>query len=192
MLTSSTRSETLPSAGSAKTSKSIAHPRATYWAPRVTHQSPTRAGRRSIMPRETEIALACSAAPASVSRNARVLLFADTAFVVGASGSNGVTCIVNRSWPASLEPHCFDSEATATILPMELRRTILFHRLAEFIATLPARDSVVFENPAHDFPQRLIYRSVSSDSLHARIEGTIGGQQRSQLYAYRRLSWNPE
>jgi hypothetical protein len=29
---------------------------------------------------------------------------------------------------ASLEPHCFDAEAAATILPMELRRTELLHR----------------------------------------------------------------
>jgi hypothetical protein len=29
----------------------------------------------------------------------------------------------------------------------------------------------VFENPAHDFPQRIIYRRLSPDSLVARIEG---------------------
>lgn len=28
-----------------------------------------------------------------------------------------------------------------------------------------------FENPAHDFPQRIIYRSAGADSLMARIEG---------------------
>jgi hypothetical protein len=30
---------------------------------------------------------------------------------------------------------------------------------------------LVFENPAHDFPQRIIYRRSSADSLVARIEG---------------------
>lgn len=90
--------------------------------------APTRAGKRSVMPRATEVALARSAAPAGVSRQARVLVFDDTAFVVADSGSNGVTCVVNRSWPASLEPHCFDAEASATILPIELRRTMLLHR----------------------------------------------------------------
>jgi hypothetical protein len=63
-----------------------------------------------------------------VSARARVLVFADTAFVVADSGSSGVTCVVNRSWPQSLEPHCYDAEASATILPMELRRTMLLHR----------------------------------------------------------------
>ncbi len=32
-------------------------------------------------------------------------------------------------------------------------------------------DSVVFENPAHDFPQRVIYRRAGADRLQARIEG---------------------
>lgn len=90
--------------------------------------APPRAGRRPLLPRDSEIALARSAAPPSVSARARVLVFADTGFVVADSGSNGVTCIVNRSWPASLEPHCFDAEASVTILPMELRRTMLYHR----------------------------------------------------------------
>lgn len=88
----------------------------------------SRAGPRSVLPRELETALARSAAPASVSASARVLVFADTGFVAAEAGSNGVTCIVNRSWPASLEPHCFDSEAAETILPIEIARTMLYHR----------------------------------------------------------------
>jgi hypothetical protein len=102
----------------------IAHAQSSVARP----DAPTRAGRRSMMPRAAEIALARSAAPAGVTREARVLVFDDTAFVVADSGTNGVTCVVNRSWPASLEPHCFDAEGSATILPIELRRTMLFHR----------------------------------------------------------------
>jgi hypothetical protein len=89
---------------------------------------PTRTGPRKLLARDVEIALARSAAPASVSANARVLILADTGFVLAVEGSNGVTCIVNRSWPTSLEPHCFDAEASATILPIELRRTVLYQR----------------------------------------------------------------
>ncbi len=37
---------------------------------------------------------------------------------------------------------------------------------------------LVFENPEHDFPQRIIYR-LKGDSLIARIEGTSKGKQRS-------------
>ena len=37
---------------------------------------------------------------------------------------------------------------------------------------------LVFENPDHDFPQRIIYR-LKGDSLLARIEGTSRGKQKS-------------
>lgn len=90
--------------------------------------SPSRAGRRAMLPRDSEIALARSAAPASVSAHAAVMVFTDSGFVTAERGTNGVVCVVNRSWPTSLEPHCFDSESAATILPMELERTMLYHR----------------------------------------------------------------
>jgi hypothetical protein len=84
-----------------------------------------RAGPRVLLPRDREIALARSAAPSAVSRDATVMVLTDRGFEVGAQGTNGVTCVVNRSHPRSLEPHCFDAEASATILPIELRRTEL-------------------------------------------------------------------
>lgn len=34
----------------------------------------------------------------------------------------------------------------------------------------------VFENKAHDFPNRIIYRQLTPDSLHARIEGSNDGK----------------
>jgi hypothetical protein len=37
--------------------------------------------------------------------------------------------------------------------------------------------AAVFENPGHDFPQRVLYR-VEGDLLRARIEGTVGGEAR--------------
>lgn len=40
----------------------------------------------------------------------------------------------------------------------------------------------VFENPTHDFPQRISYRLVKSGELLARIEGTRNGKQRSIDY----------
>jgi hypothetical protein len=36
---------------------------------------------------------------------------------------------------------------------------------------------VVFENPAHDFPQRIIYKKTA-DGVTARVEGTMNGQAR--------------
>jgi hypothetical protein len=42
---------------------------------------------------------------------------------------------------------------------------------------------VVFENPAHDFPQRIIYWKDGSD-LRARIEGTINGKAGSEEWRW--------
>lgn len=44
---------------------------------------------------------------------------------------------------------------------------------------------VVFENPTHDFPQRVIYRR-DGDKLNARIEGTQDGKTRGVDFPYRR------
>lgn len=59
---------------------------------------------------------------------------------------------------------------------------------AEFIADSVGGLSVIFSNPAHDFPQRVIYRGVGSDSLLARVEGQRGGQTRGVNFSYRRVS----
>lgn len=48
--------------------------------------------------------------------------------------------------------------------------------------------AVVFENPGHDFPQRIHYRAVGSDSLRARVEGTRGGERRGFDVAYARTA----
>ncbi len=47
---------------------------------------------------------------------------------------------------------------------------------------------VVFANPAHDFPQRVIYRRRGADSLIARVEGTMNGQQRGIDFPYARVA----
>lgn len=69
-----------------------------------------------------EIALARSAAPPEVSADATVLVLRDGRYVAAARGSSPVTCMVSRSLPLSLEPICYDPEASRTILPMEIAR----------------------------------------------------------------------
>jgi hypothetical protein len=44
----------------------------------------------------------------------------------------------------------------------------------------------VFENPQHDFPQRIIYRLESGGSLFARVEATKNGKTRGIDYPYKR------
>ena len=84
-----------------------------------------KSGPRALLPRDREIALARSAGPASVTRGARVYVLTDKGYVVADSGNTGAACYVSRSWPESLEPHCFDAEGAATILPMDMRRVEL-------------------------------------------------------------------
>jgi hypothetical protein len=88
--------------------------------------APGRAGPRPVLPRSTEVALARSAAPPAVSDGARVLAWNGAGFEVAEEGTNGVTCYVSRSWPTSLEPHCFDAEGSSTILPIHLRQVELW------------------------------------------------------------------
>lgn len=45
---------------------------------------------------------------------------------------------------------------------------------------------VVFENPTHDFPQRIIYRRDSADALFARIEGKEKGVDKGIDFRYKR------
>ena len=57
---------------------------------------------------------------------------------------------------------------------------------AEFESTSIERDVITFANPAHDFPQRIIYRR-GGDSLFARIEGVRNGQERGVDFRYARV-----
>ena len=57
---------------------------------------------------------------------------------------------------------------------------------ADFVARTVSDSLVTFENPAHDFPQRVIYRRRGRDSLIARIEGTRNGRVRGVDFLYRR------
>jgi len=45
---------------------------------------------------------------------------------------------------------------------------------------------VIFENPDHDFPQRIIYRLLSDEDLLGRIEGTIDGEERAVDFPMKR------
>ncbi|MBM4188400.1 MAG: hypothetical protein FJ206_13950 [Gemmatimonadetes bacterium] len=117
-----------------------------------------RPGKRPLMDRAAEVALARSGAPASVSAGATVYVFTDSGFVVAERGATDAVCLVNRSWPESLEPECFDAEAAATVMLMEMRRTTLYHqgvptedverRIAAELARgdfrLPMRPAVVY------------------------------------------------
>lgn len=58
---------------------------------------------------------------------------------------------------------------------------------AVFPATELSDSHAVFSNPAHDFPQRIIYRR-RGDTLAARIEGETAGGTRGSDFPYRKVA----
>jgi hypothetical protein len=84
--------------------------------------------------RSEEIALARSAAPASISKDAGVLVLGDRGYEAAVEGKNGFVCLVERSWFASFDdpvfwnpkirgPDCLNAAAASTVLPVNLERT---------------------------------------------------------------------
>jgi len=59
---------------------------------------------------------------------------------------------------------------------------------ATFTQIQLTNSSVVFENRAHDFPQRVGYRRAAADSLVAWIEGTVKGTTQRIEFPYVRVA----
>ena len=94
-----------------------------------------------MMPRDAEIALARSAAPANVADRATIKVLGTSGFQVAGEGSNGFVCAVLRGWaaptytPAQFRdlvydatvhaPICFDPAASRTVVPYYELRTKL-------------------------------------------------------------------
>lgn len=85
---------------------------------------------------KSEIALARTAAPASVSDAAEIMVLTRTGYTTAAKGANGFVCIVERSWGAATDhpefwnpkvraPHCFNPPAAKSFLPIYLMKTKL-------------------------------------------------------------------
>jgi hypothetical protein len=58
---------------------------------------------------------------------------------------------------------------------------------AVFVSSTVTDSDLLFENPKHDFPQRVGYKREGSDLLHAWIEGVRNGQPRRVDFEYRRV-----
>jgi hypothetical protein len=86
--------------------------------------------------KNSEIALARSAAPPSISDAAEVMVLEPTGYTSAVKGTNGFLCIVERSWGAATDepefwnpkvraPICFNPEAAKTFVPIFLMKTKL-------------------------------------------------------------------
>jgi hypothetical protein len=90
-----------------------------------------------LMPDESsEVALARSAAPKSISDEAEVLVLGRDGYKTAVQGKNGFVCMVERSWTAPSDdpdfwnpkirsPICFNAPAARTYLPITLKKTEL-------------------------------------------------------------------
>ena len=68
------------------------------------------------MTRDAEIALARSAAPESIARDAEILVFGEHGPETAVQGKNGFVCLVLRSWAASLDdPEFWNPKVRAPI-----------------------------------------------------------------------------
>ncbi len=53
------------------------------------------------------------------------------------------------------------------------------------------RDEIfTFENPAQEFPRRILYRHTASGGLFAQVEGKVNGADRQVVYPMRRIDCN--
>ena len=84
--------------------------------------------------RNAEIALARSAAPDSISHDAKILVLGPHGYETAVEGKNGFVCAVERGWMAPFDnpefwnpkirgPLCFNPPAARSILPMTYKRT---------------------------------------------------------------------
>ncbi len=89
-----------------------------------------------LMPQDKEIAMARSAGPESISKDAEVLVMDRQGYHAAIKGRNGFVCAVLRSWTAGLDdpnfwnpklrgPICFNAAAARSYLPRVFKRTTL-------------------------------------------------------------------
>lgn len=89
-----------------------------------------------MMERSAEIALALSAAPPSISKDAEVMVMQRFGYEVAVKGTNGFVCLVERGWTAGVDdpvfwnpkvrgPICFNPAGARFIVPITIKKTEL-------------------------------------------------------------------
>lgn len=105
-----------------------------------------------LMDRDAEIALARSAAPDAISRDASVIVLTRHGYETAVQGKNGWVCWVGRAWMAMFDhpefwnpkvraADCLNPPAARSVLPYACKRTELLlagHSKAEVIAAIKA------------------------------------------------------
>ena len=87
---------------------------------------------RYLMAPNAEIALARSAAPASISQHATIMVLTSTGYSIAVKGQNGFTCLVERAFAEPdmgmfgnvriQDPTCYNAPASRSVLAYTLKR----------------------------------------------------------------------
>jgi hypothetical protein len=110
----------------------------------TAHAEPTSAPYPKMAPldqyliadRNTEVALARTAAPPSISGDATIMVLTARGYEAAVTGKNGFVCLVDRSWQSPLDdaelwnpkirsPICLNAPAVRSVLPFQMQLTAL-------------------------------------------------------------------
>lgn len=84
-----------------------------------------------------------------------------------------------------------DTLFTETIEIIQVNDSLLYNtkvsnqnegKVVSFKASSNSENQIIFENPKHDFPQKIAYNKISTDSLVAKISGKKDGKETSEEY----------
>lgn len=137
---------------------------------------------------QDEIALARSAAPASISTDSEVLVLGRHGYTTAVKGTNGFVCFVERSWtapfdddefwnPKSRGPNCFNPPAARSVLPQYLRRT-------EWILAGADKEQVAEKAHAEFASGRFTAPEAGSFSFMLSNEGYLGDRAGGPWYPH--------
>ena len=120
-----------------------------------------------------EIALARSAAPESISRDAEIQVLARYGYETAVQGKNDFVCIVERSWtsapdadfwnPKVRTPICYNAAAARSNLPRNIKRTDLIlagRTKAQVDEAIVAGGAMATPQPVCDRPPRSMRATV--------------------------------
>jgi hypothetical protein len=150
------------------------------------------------------LAIVCLVAPGAKAADAPAARVADFGFMAGCWQGGDAQTTMEETW---MRPAGGAMQGTSRVLAGGKTVFTEFVEVAEkpaglvmtvalgigkpgvpFTRIAAGPDEVVFENPAHDFPQRIRYRRVSGTSVVARIEGAEKGQAKGEDYPFRKVT----
>lgn len=125
-----------------------------------------------LMPADAEIALARSAAPASVSERATVKVLTRSGYQVAQKGDNGVVCMVLRGF------------AAPTYSPPEVRDLVYDPTVRAPICFVPPADRAVM--PYYEFRTKLAMKGMTPDEIAQAVAAayTTGGIPRRDTVSF--------